>query len=292
VIHKKKKYYSVKIRSLPFATLFSAIKRTVKIKYILIVLLFGILSCEKVIDVDLNDSNPEIVIEGNLSKFPLLAEVKLSKTRNYFGDSFGEKISGALVVIENELGESYELEEIDEGLYISFNIAPEQSMLYNLSVETGGEIYEASSTLQKRVRLDSLNSIYDNGFAFLDEGYIVRAYFTDPADIKNYYRIKIFENDILKNEYDDFMIFDDRLIDGQHLEITMRGNVFDIDDNVSIQLISLDKSAFEFYNTFRELININPSTAAPSNPISNLSNGALGYFSVWSSDIKSITISE
>jgi hypothetical protein len=55
-------------------------------------------------------------------------------------------------------------------------------------------------------------------------------------------------------------------------------------------LISIDKSAFEFYKTFRELLNVNPGSAAPSNPASNISGNALGLFSVWNSDQKTITI--
>ncbi|NOR76036.1 MAG: DUF4249 family protein [Draconibacterium sp.] len=263
-----------------------------KIKYIFIVLLFAIQGCEKVIDVDLNDAHPEIVIEGNLSKFPVSAEVFLSKTGNYFGDSFSEKISGASVVIENELGESYSLKEIVAGFYKSFEIMPEQGMQYNLRIETEGEVYEASSTLLPAVRIDSLSYYFDNGFAFLDEGYIVKAYFTDPSEIENYYRIKIYENDILNNESDNFIVFDDRLIDGHSMEVTLRGNIYDIGDTVSIQLISLDKGAYEYYTTFQELINVNPGSAAPANPTSNISNGALGFFSAWSSDIKTVIIKE
>lgn len=255
-------------------------------------LLFSVVGCEKVIDVDLNDANPAIVIEGNLSRFPIVAEVKLSKTGSYFGDSFVEKISGASVIVENDLGELYRFEEIKEGIYKSNEIVPEHEMLYKLIVESEGEIYEASSTLHQTVRIDSLNYFYDEGFAFMDEGYIVKIYFVDPPQKSNYYRIKIFENDTLKNEPEDLIIFDDRLIDGQSLEITLRGVIFEQNDSVSVQLISLDKSAFEYYDTFQELININPGSAAPANPTSNISNGALGYFSVWSSDERTIVIEE
>jgi len=263
-----------------------------KIKYIFIVLLFAIQGCEKVIDVDLNESHPEIVVEGNLSKYPFSAEVFLSKTGSYFGVSSGEKVSGALVVIENKFGESYSLKEIVPGVYKSFEIMPEQGMQYNLRIETEGEIYEASSTIQYSVRIDSLSYYFDDGFAFLDEGYIIKAYFTDPEEVENYYRIKIYESDTLKNENDNFIIFDDRLINGKQIEVTLRGNFFDNGDTVSIQLISLDKGAYEFYNTFEELINVNPGSAAPANPVSNITNGALGYFSAWSSDIKTVIIKE
>jgi hypothetical protein len=57
-----------------------------------------------------------------------------------------------------------------------------------------------------------------------------------------------------------------------------------------VQLISLDSAVYEYYKTFTELVNTNPGSAAPANPNSNLSNGALGYFSAWSSDTMSVII--
>lgn len=261
-----------------------------KIKYIPILFLFAFFACEKVINVDLNDTHPAIVIEGNLSGFPISAEVKLSKTGNYFGDSFNEKICGASVSIETGLGESYRLYEIDDGVYKSFEIVPEEGNLYKLKVDAGGEVYEASSRLNPMVAIDSLNYYFDKGFAFLKEGYVVRLYFSDPLDFKNYYRIKMFKNDTLLNNFDDFILFDDRLLNGQAIEVNLRGNIFDVSDTVSIQLISLDEGAYNYYNTFQDLINVNPGSAAPANPTSNISNGALGYFSAWSSDKKTVII--
>ena len=263
-----------------------------KTKYIFIIVLFAIFACEKVIEVDLNEVNPKVVIEGNLSNNPISAEVFLSKTGNYFGETVSEKVSGASVIVENNLGESYILYESTEGVYNSFEIIPEEGVLYSLRVESEGKIYEANSMLNKQVSLDSLSYFYDDGFAFMDEGYLIRAYFTDPLASSNYYRIRINANDTLRNENDDFIIFDDRLINGKQIEVTLRGNIFEIGDTVSIQLISLDENVYDYYNTFQELINVNPGSAAPANPTSNISNGALGYFSAWSSDIKTVIIEE
>jgi hypothetical protein len=267
-------------------------KKMSKIKYISIILLFAALGCEKIIDVDLNEASPEVVIEGNLSKFPTSAEVKLSKTGSYFGDSSIEKISGALVFIESDLGESYRLSEADVGIYKSFNINPKVGVNYSLKVETEGQVYEAVSMLHPVVAIDTLEYYYDDGFGFMDEGFLVKAVFKDPAGIKNYYRIKIYEGDNGKYEDNDFIVFDDRLIDGNLIEVTLRGNIFDAGDTVSVQLISLDEGAYEYLNTFKELINVNPGSAAPANPTSNISSGALGYFSAWSSDLKTVVIGD
>lgn len=255
----------------------------------IVMLLFG---CEKIIDVDLNEANPEVVVEANLSNFLNSAEVKLSKTGSYFGDNPIEKIIDASVVIENEYGSKYVLNEVEDGLYRADGIFLDDEVTYRLSINADGEQYESESELNPVVLIDSLVYYYDEGFAFLDAGYIIKIYFVDPPGIDNYYRLKIFENDTLKNGSEDLIVFDDRLIDGQTLEVKLRGIIFEPDDTVSIQLLSLDKGAYEYFNTFQELINVNPGSAAPANPTSNITNGALGYFSAWSADEKTVIIKE
>jgi hypothetical protein len=255
----------------------------------LILLLFG---CEKVIDVDLNDAHPQVVVEANISKFPFMAEVKLSKTGNYFGEGESEKIKNANVVVKSSQGESFRFTETEKGVYKSTEIEPTENITYNLTIKTENEIYESESTLNPAIPIDSLNYFFDKGFAFFDKGYIVRLYFADPVNTRNFYRIKIYENDILHDNPKSFIVFDDRLIDGKQIKVTLRGNIFDVGDTISIQLISLDKRAYEYFNTFKELINVNAGSAAPANPTSNISNGALGFFSAWSADIKTVIIRE
>ena len=81
-------------------------------------------------------------------------------------------------------------------------------------------------------------------------------------------------------------------MNGQYIELKIRRKIFDVGDTVTYELISLDKGAYEYFNSLQELVNVNPGSAAPSNPVSNFSNGALGYFSAWSSDSKTIVIEE
>ena len=263
--------------------------RSSQLFILIILLLFG---CEKVIDVDLNEANPEVVIEANLSNSTNLAEVKLTKTGSYFGDTPIEKITDAAVIIENEFGSRFVLDEVEAGLYRADEIFFQEEITYQLFIDVDGEKFESSSKLNSAVLIDSLTYYFDDGFAFLNAGYVVKIYFVDPPEINNYYRIKIFENDTLKNNTEDLVIFDDRLIDGHSLEIILRGIIFEPDDTVSIQLISLDEGAYEYFHTFQELINVNAGSAAPANPTSNISNGALGYFSAWSAHKKTVIIEE
>lgn len=261
-----------------------------KIKYILLFLALALYGCEQVIDVDLNEADPEIVIEANLSNTTNLGEVLITKTGSYFGDTPIEKISDAAVSIEDEFGNLFNLEEVEEGYYTSDQIGIEDDVTYKLKIDVAGSQYESTSKLNPVVPMDSLTFFYDDGFAYFEGGYSVKMFFIDPPDQDNYYRVKIYENDTLVNEVDEIILFDDFLIDGQELEISLQGYIFEPEDTISVQLMSLDEGAYEYFKTLQELQY--SGSAAPANPTSNISNGALGFFSTWSSDTKSVVIKE
>lgn len=259
-----------------------------KICYILFFLI--LIGCEKVIDVDLNEANPEIVIEGNLSYEKGALEVKISKTASYFESGSGEEVSGAAVFLEHHTGEIIEINETSTGTYEKDRLLVQPDNVYNLRVEVDGEVYTAESFLNEPVKIDSLGYTYYTGNNFFDGGYRVKLYFADPIDEANYYRIKVSKNGKLENEAGDLIVFDDSALDGKIIEVTLRGQSFTAGDTAAVQLITLGKHAYEYLSTLRDLANTNPGSPAPANPISNFSNGALGYFSAWSHESKDILI--
>ena len=249
-------------------------------------LFFG---CEKVIDVDLNEAAPAIVIEGKLSSNPEDAEVKISMTSSYFDTVPSEKVSGAIVTVISDFGDKYIFSEIENGIYKSNKIRFRDGNTYRLSVETEGKKYEAASKLNPAVNIDSLKFYYEDS-PFFESGYYVNVYLYDPPGVKNFYRLKYSKNGELQNSIEDLILFDDRYVDGNSIEVTLFNQPFELNDTITLQLISLDEGAYEYLRTFQELVNSNPGSAAPANPNTNLSNGALGYFSAWSSVTKSAII--
>ena len=95
---------------------------------------------------------------------------------------------------------------------------------------------------------------------------------------------------MLMQSVSDLVVFDDSGIDGKPIEIKLRGQIFEKGDNAKIEMLSIDKSTWRYFTTLRDIASLNPGSPAPSNPISNFDNGALGYFSAWSYDAKSIII--
>jgi hypothetical protein len=262
--------------------------------FLLILILTGLFisGCEKVIDVDLNEASPALVIQGNLSSDQKVAEVKLTMTTSYFDTLSPEKVSGAIVSLEDDNGKKIVLKETLKGVYAAFSLRPVYDTKYRLTVETKDKTYQAESVLNPPVTIDSVTWEYDEGSSFFDAGYYLNVWFFDPPSIQNYYRIQVYRNGLHKRSMDDLIVFNDRYVDGNKVEISLFNDPYYLNDTVLLQLVSLDKNAYDYFSTLSELINTNPGSAAPANPNTNFSNGALGYFSAWSSDTLEVIIRE
>ena len=114
-------------------------------------------SCTKEIDIDLNESNPKFVIEGNVSSVSGASKVTIHKTINFDESAPYPTVSGALVTItDNTTNQTYNLSEISAGLYYNSFLTGVEGHSYTVAVSIGTEIFTAVSTMAYRVNLDSL----------------------------------------------------------------------------------------------------------------------------------------
>ena len=163
--------------------------------------LFGILSltalvsCEEIIDLDLGNAEPRIVIEGTITSDTGPYYVKINQSVDYGELNEFPTVSGAAVTIKDQDGNSEMLEEVEQGLYAIQEFQGEPGKRYELDVTYDGESYKAASTMPATViPIQSLDYVFEEETLFIDEGYYVTAYFADPEDEMNYYRLKMFVN--------------------------------------------------------------------------------------------------
>jgi hypothetical protein len=268
-------------------------------RYILIpfALLF-LISCEKVIDIDLNQSNPRFVIEGNLNNVAGESKVKISKTLNFDETTAYPPISGALVTItDNKLNQTDTLTETSVGIYFKAGLVGIEGHTYTMKVNISNEIFTAVSTMSLSVNLDSLvqetiagsysgGGPGGSGRPGSDQGSStiqITPHYTDPSSSENYYQFVITRNDTLA---DDVFIRNDVGFNGSSSHLPLRVKA-DKGDAVTIDLQCIDKTVYNYFFGLNE--NINQSSATPANPASNINNGALGYFKAHTS--QKITIS-
>src|SRR5665647_3379895 len=116
----------------------------------------------------------------------------------------------------------------------------------------------------------------------------IHCFFRDPLE-KNFYRAYIYTNG--NRGYEDYKLYDDQYTNGKQTDLQVkRAHIRDI---IRVDLFSLDKSTYEYYKTFNDLIHSNPIFGStPMNPNTNLTNGALGFFGACAISTKTIIISD
>jgi hypothetical protein len=155
---------------------------------------------------------------------------------------------------------------------------------YQLSIVAAGQTYTASSVMPQPVNLDSITFQHTNRFSTIDISAVPN--FQDPLGIKNYYSFTQYVNS-KRLKYT--QVFDDRLSDGRYINITLRNDstYIKVGDTVALSMNCIDKSIYDYFYTFSQVAgNNNFQSASPSNPISNVSNNALGYFAAYTTQQK------
>jgi hypothetical protein len=259
--------------------------------------LFAIYSCEKVIDIDLKNSEPQIVIDGTVTGQPGPYMVKISKTDDYYKPGTFPAVSGAEITISDDAGNSEILSEVTEGIYQTSTIQGVPGRTYSLKVIAEGKEYTAVSTMREAVEIDSLNYEYQPGGSFgpdETEGYKLHIHFTDPAGIENYCRFKVYKNGQLAKGY---YLYDDKYTNGNSYDYNdfEDETILQLNDTAIVELLTLDKSTYDYYSTLSNVLTEGDTgppmmMTTPANPNSNLSNGALGYFGAFAVRSDSIVI--
>jgi hypothetical protein len=261
--------------------------------FVFIVLILS--GCQKVINVDLNNAAPRIVIEGIITDRPGPYSVTISESGSYFNQPDLPPVTGAEVIITDNMGVFDTLKEVTPGVYFTSKTKGIPGRIYTLKVISGNNIYSGTSTMFSHVEIDSL-SLSKNQSQHFDLGggsrndpnVEIDCYFRDPFE-KNFYRVKVFTDDTTRNEF--YRLFDDQYSNG--LEVGLRVAHANANHTYRIELLSLDKVTFGYYRTLEDAIHSNPIFGStPANPTTNLNNGALGYFGAFAVSSRTITVTQ
>jgi Domain of unknown function (DUF4249) len=250
----------------------------------------GIGACKKVVQVDLNNAAPQIVIEGEITNGASPYQVKISKTVNFSATNSFPPVSGASVqVTDSNNGFVYSFIETNPGIYLANNFTGVAQHTYQLSVLAEGKTYTASSTMPAPVHLDSISLIQDLGFNNKPTINAVTN-FQDPPGVNNYYQFLEFVNNV---QVPDIFVFEDRLSDGKYIRNTLRNDTarLHMNDTLVVKMYCVDRNIYNYFFTLFQVSGNNSfQSTSPANPISNISNEALGYFSAHTISVKQIVV--
>lgn len=248
---------------------------------LLSVVLFS--ACQDEIDIDLNSSSPQLVVEAIVTNLPEAHTVKLSRTVNFSDANTFPAVSNALVIISDNAGLVDTLTETTPGLYVSEVWQGQPGYTYTLTITEGGKNYTSTSTMPALVPLDSIGFV-KNEFNFgggNEPAYFSVPKYTDPATEGNRYRFKLRVN---SDTTDAILLFTDNVNNGQvnSRPIATFGNTdISTNDTVNIEMQCIDAANYLYLSALSDLSGGGPGGGVtPANPPTNITGtDVLGYFS-------------
>lgn len=256
-----------------------------------------LISCEKVINIDLKDSDPIYVIEGELNEGDSLHTIKISKTVKFSDTNIFPAEEGAIVTISDDIGNFEVLQKESPGIYksLKFLIKGKEGRTYTLKVEIAGKVYTAVSTIPKRVVLEDImfieNSFSSNG---AKNPIPVR---NDPFDQQNNYVFNLYQKSVTNDKnYQDWIrdegiiVLDDVYSNGVTTQQPIFGTIREFlpNDSVRIEMKCVDRNIYKYFYSLS--LNGPNGSATPANPISNFDNGCLGYFSAQTKQVLQVIV--
>jgi len=233
-------------------------------------------SCEKVIDIDVKDSDPSLVIEGVISNRTDTQFVKITSSVPVGESSNFSGVSGAVVTVKDQDGIVYTFRERAPGIYSARRLRGIPGRTYALKVVYDGKEYNATSSMPAQVTIDSIG--FQSTTIFNTSRTSLELMFRDPPGIKNYYRFVLSINNIKTNS---IFVYNDDFTDGNQV----KRDLFDVDidlkkgDRVTVEMQCIDPFIYRYWFGLDQNRNRGGASVTPANPVSNISNGALGYFS-------------
>lgn len=262
-----------------------------KFIYIFSIVIIALSSCQKVIDVDLNDANTNIVIEANYTAEDSTVRVHVSTTSSFFDSNTSPDVNDAVVTIFDQSGTPTLLNFVGNGDYELTNYVPAFNSTYTMTVFQNGSTYTAECTMHSIVNLEPITYQFFPGFFGGEGGYAAFMNFYDPLDTVNHYLAIVSLNGVPYDGIGEIFTQDDKLTDGNFVERPLFGeDLFDIGDTVAMELRTVDVDIFNYYEQINSIAGGGQSSGAPGNPTSNWDNKALGYFSCYPSSRQEVII--
>lgn len=257
-------------------------------KYILLILAAYLCSqCETPIDLDLDQHEPQYVIEGLITNETATHFIKISKTVPFNSTTPAERVKGAVVSIIDDHGNRYDFTETSDGVYQAGTpFAGSTGRTYHLDLAVDGRHFSAEETMPPIAAIDSIvytvNEQEREKPEVENEYYEVLLFMDEPQATRDQYLAKFYRNGVLDNfNGEEVYYFDDELLAGE-----IRGlaapHFYSRQDTFRFELYSLTPKAFRYFYELDNNINSDGGvfSGTPANILTNLEGGAIGYFQV------------
>ncbi len=256
-------------------------------------------ACTDVIDVELPEGEPLLVVDGWIYDTPGPYTITLSTTAPYFGNAETPRVTGATVRIADNEGFTEELIEVAPGKYQTQNIRGKVGNTYTLSIDYDGESYRAVTNIKPGVTVDYLTYEFKEESGGMDEGYFLKFFGQELETEGDHYHLRMYQNDQYLSEPGQLIFVSDQMVDGNYIhDLQLNWEPFSLNDKVKLEMLVITEDTYQFLLELSQQINNggmfpNPIANVRTNVVNTSSEGkkAAGYFAGASIDTIEGTIS-
>lgn len=248
-----------------------------------------LISCEEVIELDLETAEPKLVIDATLhwekGTTGNQQIIRLSESTGFYNQEFPKAKNAIVWIVATTTNQIFQFSEITDGVYNCNSFVPNLNETYLLHIEYKNEIFEGTEKINPTPLISDISQ--DNEGGFTGDLIEVTASFQDNINEDNYYLIS-WKNNELKEEFE---VSNDEFFNGNTMKTSYTSS--DEDEELkpgsvlNIRLSSISKNSFNFISKIFSSANTGNPFASPVGAIrgnvKNITNPEkypLGYFNI------------
>ncbi len=261
-----------------------------KFLYIYIATVGLFFSCEVVVELDLEQSQPQMVIEGLLTNKDTVQFIKVSQSIQFYEVGLNPVIN-AVISVKGD-GEEFlyshnpmELDSMNGYYFSDISYAGKIGVAYTLNVDVSGVNYSAIDTMLRVTTIDSLSFQLATDPTEEDEMdgkiYQVLLYAAEPQETDDYYQFYFFRDNELIAYPNNIYVFSDVAL-GPTLNGLPSPVMYRKGELANVQILSLTREQYVFYTDLANILNSDGGmfSPPPANPRNTFTNNALGLWQV------------
>lgn len=249
-------------------------------------LVFAVLfswSCQEIIDLDLGQSETQLVIEGKIVDLNTIQKIRVSKSLNYYDTGRMEPVSSADISLldgNNNLLSDFAYNPQDSLYQTTDSLSLEIGSEYKVQILVNEELFEAKGRILENPTLDSIYYLSDQqmedlGLPVFGEGYFMFVNGRLNNEGIEYFKLDITVNDTLRNSRGALSnsVLTSEFFGKEFQALPVPGT-FDEEDTVDLELYTLNEDVYQYYFEFINLLFNDGGVFSPPpvNPTSNIKN--------------------
>ena len=272
----------------------------IPLTYLTLMLAF---SCEEVVIINLPETERKIVIEGLLTDEFKSHYIRVSQVMDFYESGAFPVVTDAEVFVTTDEGEMfrYIYNPTGEILYAGYYFSEQEyagrpGISYSMKVLLGGIEFTAIDSMVGVTSIDSLGTRINEdekaNTEFDSLYWEVLLYASEPQEVKNYYLFNFYRNgQLARDDVTDIYAFDDTALGGS-LDGLASTVFYANGDTATMEIMSLTRSGYIYFFDLVNILNNDSGffSPPPTNPRSNISEGAVGIWQVSAVSRKKLVI--